>query len=664
MDHRKLLAALPLLALAAAPLEARVTRIEASPPTPVKPVEGQPTYEQLSGTFYGEIDPRDAANKIITDLDKAPRNRAGKVEYSATFSLQRPVDPAKGSGVLIYDVPNRGGSIPIYPDLDGHIRVTSGWQGDIAPAPGAHYAVVPVARERNGASITGPIMARLVNLPATARSAPIFGGLGRPTPLAAPVSLDAAKAQLVIQRVGKPDEAVSADAWSFADCRNVAFPGTPDPAQLCLKAPFEPDAAYLLTYQGKDPRVLGIGFAATRDLVSFLRSGQADPAGTPNPARGGVRWTVATGTSQAGNFLRSFVHLGFNADEGKARVFDGIHPHIAVRQVPLNMRFGLPGSSAQPFEAGSEAVLWWGNFDDRRRKRGKGSLLDRCTKAKTCPKVIETLGSGEFWTLRASASLQGTDAAVDIPLPGNVRRYYIPSVNHGGSWVGGFPAKGEAIPANCALPGNPASVAPVVRVAIRSLIDWVKDGKNPPANRYPTLANGDLVAANAAAMGWPAIPGAPRPDGKLNPLPDHDFGKTFNYRDASGIVTRQPPAVLGEIPLLVPKVNADGNETVGVPPIQLLVPTGTFTGWNVQTRGYGAGGGCGLAGGFIPFARTRAERLAKGDPRPSLQERYGTHQGFVSKVLAAIAQQQKDGWLLPDDAGKIYEQAENSDILK
>jgi hypothetical protein len=662
MMSRRLLAALPLLVVAGVPLEARVVRIEAGPPAPMKPVEGQPAYEQVSGIFHGELDPRDPANKVITDIDKAPKNRAGKVEYSASFQIQRPVDPARASGVLVYDVPNRGSSIARFPDLDGHLRVTSGWQGDIAPGPGVHYAVVPVASER-GKPITGPVMARFTMVPATTRGVAITGGLARPTPLAAPVSLDTARAQLVIQRMGQPDQVVAASDWAFADCRTAQFPGTPDPGQLCLKARFDPDAAYVLSYTGKDPRVLGIGFAATRDLITFLRSGQPDAAGNPNPARG-VRWTVATGTSQSGNFLRSFVHLGFNTGENKARVFDGIHSNIAARQLPLNLRFGVPGGAAQPYEPGSEGVLWWGSYDDRARKLGKGSLLDRCTKAGTCPKVVETLGSAEFWALRASPMFVGTDALADLPLPANVRRYYFPSVTHGGSWTGGFPAKGEAVPANCTLSGNPASTAPLARVAMRGLVDWVAKGKEPPPSRYPTLANGDLVAPTAAALGWPAIPGAPLPDGKLNPLPIQDFGKTFLARDLSGIPARQPPAIGAAIPQLVPRVNADGNETTGVLPIQLMVPTGTFTGWNVQARGYGAGGACGLAGGFIPFAKTRAERLAKGDPRPSLQERYGTHRGFVSKVLEAIGKQQKDGWLLPDDAGKIYEQAENSDVLK
>lgn len=660
-----LIAALPLAALAAAQLEAKVVRVEAGPPQPVANAEGLPAYEQISGIYYGELDPRDPANRIITDLDKAPRNKAGRVEYSATFSVLRPVDPAKGNGVLFYDVPNRGILLPLAAELDGQVRVSSGWQGDIAPAKGLHYAVVPVARNRDGSAITGPVLARLINIPANARSTPIVGGLARPTPLAEPASLDTVQARLVIQRSGKPDETVAASDWAFADCRTSAFPGTPNPAQLCLKAPFEADAAYVLTYRGKDPKVLGIGFAATRDLVSFLRGGRPDALGNANPAGSAIRWSVAASSSQSGNFLRSFIHLGFNADEAKAQVFDGINANVAARQLVLNLRFGQPGGAAALYELGSEGALWWASYDDKARKRGKSSLLDRCTKAKNCPKVIETFGSAEFWALRASPGLVGTDARVDVPLPANVRRYYFPSVSHGGSLgTVGFASKGEPAPQGCTMPGNPAPTGPGMRVALRALVDWVRGGKEPPASRYPTLAAGDLVAPSAAAMGWPAIPGAPLPDGKLNPLYDYDFGKTFVARDVSGAAERQPPLVLGTLPQLVPRVNGDGNETAGVPSIQLMVPTGTHTGWNVLARGYGAGGSCGLSGGFIPFARTRAERLARGDPRPSLQERYGSHSGFVTKVLEAIAQQQKEGWLLPEDAAKIYEQADASDILK
>uniref|UniRef100_UPI003B3B5E2C alpha/beta hydrolase domain-containing protein n=1 Tax=Sphingomonas sp. TaxID=28214 RepID=UPI003B3B5E2C len=202
-----------------------------------------------------------------------------------------------------------------------------------------------------------------------------------------------------------------------------------------------------------------------------------------------------------------------------------------------------------------------------------------------------------------------------------------------------------------------------MRALLKALRDWVSSDKEPPPSRYPTLAQGDLVPPTARAMGWPAIPGAPTPEGKLNSFLDYDFGPDFHYVDVSGAITRQPPAVR-ELPSRVPRVNADGNETAGIPSVQLQVPIGTYTGWNVRRAGYGAGGGCGFIGGFIPFAKTRAARLASRDPRPSLEERYADHAGFVARVRTAAAAQLRNGWLLPEDADRIVDQAENSDVLR
>lgn len=647
-----------LLALAAGPAFAKVTRIEAAAPRPMPPVEGRAAYESVTGVFHGELDPRDPANAIITDLDRAPRNAAGMVEYSATFAIARPVDPARRSGVLFYSVPNRGGLEPLASSEDGHVMVMSGWQGDIPPAPNMHYATVPVAR-----GITGTVMTVLTGIAADARSTPIVAGFGRPLPMVAPVSLDTRRARLVIQRDGQRDANVNARDWAFADCRSTPFPGTPDPTQLCLRGAFDPNAAYLLTYDGRDPPVLGIGFAATRDLVAFLRSGQPDAQGTANPAGRGIRWTIGQGHSQSGNFLRSFVHLGFNADEQGARVFDGINPNISGRQVALNLRFGVPSDGGSRYNPGGEGTLWWGRYDDRARRRGASSLLDRCTATNTCPKVFETFGSAELWNSRASPGLVGTDARADIPLPANVRRYYFPSAPHDPSRAGGFPIAGSAAPTACMLAGNANTWTDQLRASLKMLVAWVKDGREPPPSAYPTLARGELVQPTASAMGWPAIPGTPLPDGRINPLPDNDFGPQYRANDASGVL-RVPPNQRSPIPLLVAKVNADGNETAGIPSVHLLVPLGTYVGWNVRTSGYGTGTGCGLQGGFIPFARTRAERIANGDPRPSLEERYGNHAGFVRQVLEAIARQQQAGWLLPEDAGRIYEAAENSSVLR
>lgn len=642
--------------------QARVTKIVVETTKPVT-VNGNPiAYEIISGKFYGEVDPKRPENSIITDLRFAPRNADGRVEYSATFEIARPIDVAQASGVLFYDVPNRGNGA-VASDPDGHVRVISGWQGDLPENLGLQTLAVPVAKKNNGRPITGPVLARFVDMPPGTSTLSITGSIGRPTAMPEPLSLDTRKAKLYVQsRPGGELAALPSNLWSFADCTDLPFPGRPDPARLCLKSGFDPSLAYTLVYTGKNPKVMGLGFAATRDLVSFLRYSQKDDFGTLNPA-GQINWAVASGTSQSGNFLKSLVHLGFNADEEKRIVFDGINPNIAARQVPLNIRFSVPGGAARPFEPGSEGTLWWGRYNDTARGRGTSSLLDRCTATNTCPKVIETFGSAEFWGLRMAPGLSGTKADTDIPLPDNVRRYYFPSVTHGGSWTGGFPLKGDPVPAGCLLAGNPNPMLPELRMSHRYLVDWVKGISTPPPSVYPTLANGDLVEPKAAALGWPQIPDAPTPEGKLNPLPQQDFGKTLKVNDLSGRITKLPPYIGAHIPQLVPRVDGDGNEISGVRSVQLMVPLGSYLGWNVQAEGFSKGEGCGFAGGYIPFARTKSEREKNGDPRPSLEERYKDKAGFIARVQEAILKHQSDGWLSAADAAQILKQAENANLF-
>jgi hypothetical protein len=250
-------------------------------------------------------------------------------------------------------------------------------------------------------------------------------------------------------------------------------------------------------------------------------------------------------------------------------------------------------------------------------------------------------------------------------LPANVRRYYFPSVTHGGSFIGGFTTAPEprfpGMPA-CTMQNNPNPSGETLRALRDALVQWVVAGTEPPPSRYPTLAAGDLVAPTARAMHWPAIPGAPAPDGKINPFVDYDFGRSFSYRDVSGIAA-QPPVMRRVMPSLVPRVNEDGNETAGLPSVQLQVPLGTYTGWNEDAEGYDKGRGCGFAGGFIPFARTRADRISRGDPRLSLEERYVSHEGFVERVRQAVAAQRAAGLLREDDALKLLAQAQASDVL-
>ena len=476
------------------------------------------------------MDPRDRRNAVITDLDLAPRNARGMVEYVATFTLWQPTDPANASGVLIYAVPNRGNRL-FLPAFHlggepgdgfffrrGDAILMSGWQGDVV-ASGAETIAVPVAKNGDGSSITGPVLARFVDMPA-----------GSPTlalPSAnAPVDLDTGRATLT--RRASEDGAVipiGPGDWAFADCREAPFPGTPDPTRLSVKGGFDPAYLYELVYTAKDPPVLGIGLAATRDVVSFFRYANGTGEGTGPPIRGKVAHVLAQGISQAGNFVRTFLHLGFNEDESGRIVWDGANAHIAARQLPMNFRFARPGGAAGMFEPGSEGVLWWGDYEDRARGLRSSGLLDRCRASGTVPKVFETFGSAEFWGLRMSPNLVGTAADRDIPLPPTVRRYYFPGTTHGGG-RGGFGTRVRASE-RFELADNPNPQSETMRALLVALIDWVVNDTAPPPSRYPLLSAGQLVRRDHRAMGFPPIPGAPLPDNLLNRFLDYDFGPDF-----------------------------------------------------------------------------------------------------------------------------------------
>src|SRR5262249_48305450 len=438
-----------MLGLCAAPVEARVVRIvidkKESPAYKGMSFGAAGPYERITGRAFGEIDPRDARNAVITDLDLAPRNARGRVEYVATFSLWRPVDLSRASGVLIYAVPNRGNR-PLIPAFHiggdpgdgfffnrGDIILSSGWQGDRGVRPGAETITVPVAKNPDGSSITGPVLARFSDMPAGAKTLPLPSAY-------APVTLDTTRATLT--RRASEDGAVTpvaAKDWAFADCRTAPYPGTPDPTRISLKGGFDPAYLYELVYTAKDPLVLGIGLAAPRDIVSFFRHAARDDTGTDNPVKGKVSHVIAQGISQAGNFVRTFLHLGFNEDESGRIVWDGANAHIAARQLPINFRFARPGGAATMYEPGSEGGLWGGGYKEQAPARPAA----RRRASGTCRRVFETFGWAEFWGWRMSPTLVGTRADRDIPLPANVRRYYASGTTHGGG-TGGFSTAAKA----------------------------------------------------------------------------------------------------------------------------------------------------------------------------------------------------------------------------
>jgi alpha/beta hydrolase family protein len=650
--------------------EARVTRLEivkvervdSSSPGAQGAIQ-TPPYERISGKFYGELDPADPKNALITDIQFAPRNARGKVEYVGTFSLMKPTDLSKASGVLIYSVVNRGNGVAAA-SPEGHISLVSGWQGDVVPTAMNQTIQVPRAKNPDGSSITGPLVIRILEQSGT--TAALIIPRATPTPYP-PATLDTAKATLV-SAVSESTTGVksglvkiAATDWAFATCEKTPFPGTPDPAHICLKNGFNPSLLYELQYTAKDPLVLGIGFAATRDLNSFFRYEKKDDAGTPNPVATVVRTAISEGSSQSGTFLRALIRLGFNQDESGRIVWEGSNPNIASRVLDMNRRFALPGGAVDFYELGTEAPVWWEDWNDVPRGRGKSGLLDRCRTTNTCPKIMETFGSSEIWTLRASFMLVGTDAKADIPIPENVRRYFFAGVTHGGG-RGGF-SSAETANEGCELPVNPAPSAPMRSALMKQFVGWVTKGTPMPPSRYPTIADGTLVKDSVAAMGFPGIPGRPSPENLAHPLLDYDLGPHFNYQDASGFLTAVP-RLKRSLPQLVVKVDADGNEIAGIKSPLQMAPLGTYAGWNVTASGPLKGHVCGNSGGWIPFAKTKAERLASGDPRPSLEERYRSHDEYVQAVSKAAGKLVQERYLQQQDADAMIKQADASDVRR
>jgi hypothetical protein len=638
-------------------------------------------YETLTGRAFGELDPSDPHNTIITDIKLAPRNANGKVEYVASFYIVKPVDMSKSSHLMWQDVPNRGGRITISPPQrnDGDVGLSSGWQGDnsgrTVPEGDNEYLTVPIAKNADGSPVTGLVLGRIVNARGP-ESRPLIVN-ANPVPYK-PMTLDTTKAVLTTHRAetmdGKITEGgvIPAGDWAWAKCSAAnPFPGTPDPREICVKSGFDPKFLYQVVFTSQDAYVLGIGFAAFRDVASFFKFSAKDDDGTPNPVGGQIRWVISRGQSQSGNFLRAMIHLGFTQDENNRKVYDGAWPIIAGKRVTLNTRFALPDGAGKLYEAGGEGPQWWIDWPDNVRALPAKGMLDRCTANNSCPRIVEHFGAAEMWGLTLSPSFVGTSADKDIPLPDNVRRYYIPSTQHGGG-QGGFTVN-PLDPPMCPGPNfgvgmfatNPVPHTETVNALRYHFRNWVMKDTPMPPSLYPTLANHDLVDPTKEATGFPNIPGVPRsaPTGMVSPLLDYDWGPEFIYADGSGVRTKVPPAVKRAIKMKVPRVDSDGNELGGVPVVLREAPLGTYLGWNVVAAGFHQGKLCNYAGGMIPFAKTRAEREAAGDPRLSLEERYKNHDGYVAAVKAAAMKAVAAGFLLQADADKLIAEAAASNVL-
>ena len=413
--------------------------------------------------------------------------------------------------------------------------------------------------------------------------------------------------------------------------------------EISRPAGFDGGAIYELTYTARDPIVMGLGFAAMRDVISFLRYDDVDSLGSRNPLafEGLPSIAISIGVSQSGRFLRDLLYQGFNEDVSGRIVFDGLHPSIAgARKTFTNYQFSQPGRWQKQHEdhlyPGDQFPFTYVTLTDPVSGRTDG-LQDKCAASDTCPKIVHSDGEAELW--QARASLVVTDPlGKDVELPENVRVYLLSGTQHGGGdgVHATVPSRGI-----CQNLNNPLALGQT-RVALSiALYEWIAKGIEPPASRFPTVASGALV--KAADVQFPDIPGVTY-SGSYNPLHLHDH-RTL------------PPTPGDPYQVLVGQVDADGNMTEGIRHPNLTVPIGTHTGWNLRREGFAGGAQCGGTGSFIPFAADRAEREATGDPRPSLQERYPDHAAYVRAIAEAADALLRARLLLRRDADAIIDLA-------
>jgi len=663
-------------------------------------------YETLRGVAFGEVDPNDTLNEVITDIKLAPRNAHGMVEYNMDFWINKPVDMTRANGTLLHDVPNRGNVRSLELNVggagdanagdgllqrQGYTLSDNGWEGDLSTGLQIR---LPVARNKDGSEITNRIRTEYIlnGAPASTQD------LSTP-PAYESVSTSNAGATLT-RRVHQDDarEPISNGDWAFADCSTVPFPGVPSTKKICLKGNFDSNHIYELLYSAKNPMVLGLGFAATRDFISFLRNsngastgkcGRRDddevrgrgrdedddddgadgrrhgpcPAAKPiegNPLGNSIQNAIIYGSSQSGRNIRTFIQLGFNQDENRNLVLEGAIPHKASNRGAFNVRFGQPDrlSGTQHTERqfpGAESSQTWGATHDR-ISGVTGGQLDRCRKSRSCPKIFHTNTDTEYWQALMALNTTDPESRHDLGIPKNVRIYLYAGTRHGGGDVTAqLPTVVPNPPANCQLRTNNNPFIHGQRALLMALRDWILHGTEPPPSLYPTLDAGTLVPL--AAIHYPYIPAVNWTLAGITTQKFHlDRGPLFNVEDISGVM-REPPVKRGAYSVRMPQVDADGNTIDGLPNTNMLVPLATYLGWNVRKAGFSEGDSCDLTGAIIPLFRTLAERQAANDPRPSLQERYPTHADYVAKVTAAAASLVARRLLLPDDAAFLINQA-------
>lgn len=580
-------------------------------------------YEQLVTRAYFAVDPKLPANANIVDLQLAPKNEQGLVEFSADVVVLKPREPKSANGTALVDIVNRGGmTLGAFQSGDtflmdqGYTLVHVGWQFDVPERPGLLRLYAPRVP-----GVRGLIRGQFIpNAPAKS-----FLVSDR-NHVAYPVA-DETGARLIVR--DRPEDApreIPHSDWRFSD-----------PTHVESSKGFEPGKIYEVIYTAADPVVEGLGEAAIRDFVSFLKYGGANNTSALGDQSKYIKRSIAYGASQSGRFLRNFLFDGFNGDEKGRKVLDGVMAHVAgAGRGSFNLRFGQASRDGHPLLNlfYPTDLFPYTDLPETDPETGlTAGLLDHLDP-KFRPKIFYTNGSYEYWGRAASLIHTTPDGRGDAPMPPDTRVYYLAGTQHG---AGAKPVRN-----NTQNMANPANYRWALRALLTDMQAWLKDGVEPPPSQYPKAGKDQLVGIGAVQ--FPKIPGVELPKTKL-----HAYRMDFST---------EPPKIGKEFPTLVPQVDRDGNETTGIRLPELAAPLATYTGWNQRDSKAGRPDMISdMIGSFIPFAKTKAEREKSGDPRPSIEERYKSKQDYLDKVEEAAKALAAQRYVLETDIPKIRSEA-------
>jgi Alpha/beta hydrolase domain len=651
------------LTLPVSSLSARVIRIEIASRSDVlsgKAFGDAGAYERITGRVYFSLRVANPHNLRIVDLDKAVNLKNGEVEFSSDFIAICPKDTNKSNGSMLIEIPNRGhGRIIALVDggdgdlasdtgdawllRNGYSIVILGWQWDAAGQDALRF-YAPIAKER-GKTITGLLRGDL--MPSRVMQEIPLGHLilgdigGTEYPVSDPDDLR----NMLTVRVSRNSQRtiIPRSQWQFA--HEVDGKLKSSDRHIHLDGGFQPGKIYEYVYVVTDPVVAGGGFAAVRDFAAYAK--HAADAIAP-AAR-----VYGEGISQNGRFLRDFVYQGFNADEEGRIALDGVLAHVAgAGRGSFNYRFAQPSRDAQPTSSiffPTDIFPFTDQPENDPVTGDTGGLLDLAIADHVVPKMFLSNTSYDYWGRAAALIHTSADAKHDAPISPSVRIYHFTGLQH---FSGPFPAaKGQGD----LLGQEPQSPLPMKyfwRAMIANMDAWVRNNIAPPESSYPKIADGTLVPLREYAQ--PAIPGVNKPH-EANEGYRLNFGP--NWRE--GILSIEPPKVGKPFPVLVPRVDSDGNELDGVRLPEITVPLATYASWNLRDPSIGAPDQrVSFEASFLPFARTAGERQKTGDPRKSIAERYTSRDDYLARYAHAVDDLVKQRWILEEDRSALLRRSE------